>query len=335
MRNLLRNTEIMLSFSIYAVLSGIALVGVYLYDRKLLLPTFLLCTVFTVIHMTCIYYRYKRITKLSADIDRILHGDEDIKFENYSEGDIGLLRSEVYKMTVRLREQQSKLTDDKIYLADLLADISHQIRTPLTSINILVSMLSEPDLTYEKREQLVHKLYGLLSRIDWLITALLKMSKLDAGTIKFHSENISMQDFLEKACMPVRVPIELRGQELIIEAEGDISCDVAWSCEAIGNIVKNCMEHTPDSGTIKVCGKRNALYSEIVITDSGSGISAEDLPHIFERFYKGRTSEDKGGFGIGLALARMIVTEQNGTLKAENSAEGGAMFTVRFYESTI
>lgn len=144
-----------------------------------------------------------------------------------------------------------------------------------------------------------------------------------------------MQELLDKACMPVRVPIELRGQELIIEAEGELSCDVAWSCEAIGNIVKNCMEHTPDSGTIKVCGKRNPLYSEIVITDSGSGISAEDLPHIFERFYKGRTSEDKGGFGIGLALARMIVTEQNGTLKAENAPDGGAMFTMRFYESTV
>ena len=246
-----------------------------------------------------------------------------------------MLQSEIYKMTVRLREQQSKLMDDKVYLADFLADISHQIRTPLTSINILVSMLSEPDLTYEKREQLVHKLYGLLSRIDWLITALLKMSKLDTGTIKFHSENVTMKELLEKACMPVRVPIELRGQELIIDADGDVCCDVAWSCEAIGNIVKNCMEHTPDSGTIRVCGKKNALFSEIVITDSGSGISDEDLPHIFERFYKGRASEDKGGFGIGLALARMIVTEQNGTLKAENESGGGAMFTMRFYESTI
>ena len=335
MRNLLRNSEIKLSLSIYIVLSVIVLLAVRSYDKKLFLPAMCICAVFTAIHICCMYFRYKRISKLSADIDRILHGEEDIQFENYSEGDIGLLQSEVYKMTVRLREQQSRLTDDKVYLADLLADISHQIRTPLTSINILVSMLSEPDLTYEKREQLVHKLYGLLSRIDWLITALLKMSKLDAGTIKFHSEDISMQELLDKACMPVRVPIELRGQELMIEAEGEISCDVAWTCEAIGNIVKNCMEHTPDSGTIRVCGKKNPLFSEIVITDSGSGISSEDLPHIFERFYKGRTSEDKGGFGIGLALARMIVTEQNGTLKAENAPNGGAMFTMRFYETTV
>ena len=238
-------------------------------------------------------------------------------------------------MTVRLREQKSKLMDDKVYLADLLADISHQIRTPLTSINILVSMLSEPDLTYEKREQTVQKLYGLLSRIDWLITALLKLSKLDAGTVRFNKEHIVMQDLLDKACMPVRVPIELRNQQLEIISDGELSCDIAWSCEAIGNIIKNCMEHTPEGGKITVTGTRNPLYSEITIRDSGSGISEEDLPHIFERFYKGRDSGDKGGFGIGLALARMIINEQNGTLKAENSTDGGAVFTVRFYESTV
>ena len=281
MRDLLRNTEIKLSFGIYVFLSVLAVGGAFLYDRRLLLPALLLCAVFTFIHMYCIYIRYKRISKMSADIDRILHGDDSIRFENYSEGDIGLLQSEIYKMTVRLREQQSKLTEDKIYLADSLADISHQIRTPLTSINILVSMLSEPDLTYEKREQLIHKLYGLLSRIDWLITALLKMSKLDAGTIKFHSEDISIRDLLEKACMPVRVPMELRGQELIIEAEGDISCDVAWSCEAIGNIVKNCMEHTPEGGCISIKTEENAIYTMMVIEDTGTGFEKSDLENLF------------------------------------------------------
>ncbi len=335
MRKLLRNTEIFFSFVIYVVLSVIAIGAALLYDRELFIPVILICVAFTCTHLGCIYYRYKRISKMSADIDSILHGDDKIQFENYSEGDIGLLQSEIYKMTVRLREQQSKLIDDKVYLSDLLADISHQIRTPLTSINILVSMLSEPELEYEKREQIVHKLYGLLSRIDWLITALLKMSKLDAGTIKFKREEISMQDLLDKACLPVRVPIELRGQSLVVEADGKVNCDVAWTCEAIGNIVKNCMEHTPDGGNIKIFGTRNAIYSEITVSDSGSGISAEDLPHIFERFYKGRNSEDKGGFGIGLALARMIVSEQNGTLKAENASNGGAVFTMRFYETTV
>lgn len=335
MKKMLRNTEIMRSLGAFVIISVIAAAAAFFYDRRIVLPALCFCAAFIAVHLTSVFCRYRRIIKLSADIDKILHGDENIKFESYSEGDIGVLQSEVYKMTVRLREQQSRLIEDKVNLADMLADISHQIRTPLTSINILVSMLSEPEMTYEKREQTVHKLYGLLSRIDWLITALLKMSKLDAGTIKFRSENVSMKELLEKACMPVRVPIELRGQELIVEGDGEFSCDVAWSCEAIGNIVKNCMEHTPDGGTITVRGTKNALYSEIVITDSGSGISDDDLPHIFERFYKGRASEDKGGFGIGLALARMIVTEQNGTIKAENASCGGAVFTLRFYETVV
>ena len=335
MKKFLRNTEVRVSIAVFALISFAATAAAWFIDERLLIPTALLCIAFISVHIFFTYFRYRNITKLTSDIDKILHGEENIHIDQYAEGEIALLQSEIYKMTVRLREQQSKLIDDKVFLANLLADISHQIRTPLTSINILVSMLSEPDLTYEKREQTVHKLYGLLSRIDWLITALLKMSKLDAGTISFRKEQISMSELLEKACMPVRVPIELHEQELEIQAEGMVKCDIAWSCEAIGNIVKNCMEHTPDGGKISIKGSENPLYTEIVITDNGNGISAEDLPHIFERFYKGKDSEDKGGFGIGLALARMIVTGQNGTLKAENSQSGGAMFTMRFYESTI
>lgn len=332
---LLRNKEVLNSLRIFVIISIAAVAAALIYDRRIAIPAFCVCLAFCFTHFITVYLRYRKISELSEKINSILHGNESVSIENCSEGELALLSSEVYKMTVRLREQKSKLMDDKVYLADLLADISHQIRTPLTSINILVSMLSEPDLTYEKREQTVQKLYGLLSRIDWLITALLKLSKLDAGTVRFNKEHIVMQDLLDKACMPVRVPIELRNQQLEIISDGELSCDIAWSCEAIGNIIKNCMEHTPEGGKITVTGTRNPLYSEITIRDSGSGISEEDLPHIFERFYKGRDSGDKGGFGIGLALARMIINEQNGTLKAENSTDGGAVFTVRFYESTV
>ncbi len=331
---LLRNIEVYRSVIAFLILSLAAVIAVWIYDDRFLIPVILLCGGFTAVHFFTVYFRYRKISQLTSHIDRILHENENICLDDYNEGELALLQSEIHKMTVRLREQQSKLTEDKIYLADFLADVSHQIRTPLTSINILVSMLSEPDITFEKREQTVHKLYGLLSRIDWLINALLKMSKIDAGTVKFHGEKITMQQLLDKACMPVRVPIELHCQELVVEADGELECDIAWSCEAIGNIVKNCMEHTPDGGTIKVVGSENPLYSEIVITDSGSGIAPEDLPHIFERFYKGKASEDKGGFGIGLALARMIITGQNGTLKAENYS-GGAMFTIRIYKGAV
>lgn len=271
---------------------------------------------------------------MASDINRILHGDVSVPLEQYSEGELAILQSEVYKMTVRLREQQQNLQDDKIYLADSLADISHQIRTPLTSINLLVNFLSEPNISDDRRLKLTHELYGLLSRIDWLITALLKISKLDAGTVQFKTEQISLEELIRKSTSPILVPMELREQILKVEANGEFCGDISWTCEAITNIVKNCMEHTPDGGSLSIIATENALYREIVITDNGCGISAKDLPHIFERFYKGANS-DKNSFGIGLALARMIITVQNGTVKAENNVPNGAKFTIRFYKGTV
>ena len=237
-------------------------------------------------------------------------------------------------MTIRLREQQQKLINDKKYLADSLADISHQIRTPLTSINLLVERLSASGLTDECRHRLTNELYELLDRIDWLITTLLKISKLDAGTVSFNKETVSLETLIKKSCSPLLIPIELRGQELIIRAEGDFYGDPAWTSEAVGNMVKNCMEHTPDGGRIEIDAAENALYSEIIIKDNGTGISPEDLPHIFERFYKGKDSDGKS-FGIGLALSRMIIAGQGGTVKAENRKPVGAMFTIRFYKGTV
>lgn len=332
---LLRNPEVYSSVIIISIVSAAAVLGAYFAFNKAWIYVLCVCGVLLTIHFATVYRRYKRIAALSADIDRILHGEENIFLECFSEGELAVLQSEIYKMTVRLREQQQKLQNEKIYLADFLADISHQIRTPLTSINLIVTMLSQKDITPEKRVQLVQKLNGLLTRIDWLITALLKMSKIDAGTGVFKTERISLGKFIKQACMPVQIPIEIRGQQLDAEAQGEFTGDIEWSCEAVGNIVKNCMEHTPEGGVITIKAAENALYTEILISDSGKGIAPEDLPHIFERFYKGRASEDKGGFGIGLALARMIITSQNGTVKAYNSAAGGACFEIRFYKGIV
>ncbi len=278
--------------------------------------------------------RYRRISELSSDIDRLLHGEVVVPIESYCEGELSILQSEIHKMTVRLRDQQQRLSDDKLFLADSLADISHQIRTPLTSINLLVSMLCDPDIGAERRMELAHELYKLLGRIDWLITALLKLSQLDAGTVKLKSEKTSLAELVQKSVAPLLVPMELKNQALSVSADGEFFGDVAWTCEAITNVVKNCMEHTPSGGNIGITATENTLYSEIIIADDGSGIAAEDLPHIFERFYKGKDSDDTS-FGIGLALARVIIFSQNGTIKAENNISSGAKFTIRFYKTTV
>ncbi len=331
---LFRNPEFYKTFALYCIFSTIASVTALIWELQFGIFVLGLCVLFLVVFFTTTWHRYKRISNLASDINKILHGDVSVPLGQYAEGELAILQSEVYKMTVRLREQQQNLQDDKIYLADSLADISHQVRTPLTSINLLVNFLSEPNISDDRRLKLTHELYGLLSRIDWLITALLKISKLDAGTVQFKKERITLDELIHKSTVPILVPMELREQTLNIKANGSFCGDISWTCEAITNIVKNCMEHTPEGGSISITATENALYSEIVIMDNGSGITKADLPHIFERFYKG-TNSDKNSFGIGLALARMIITVQNGTVKAENNVSKGAKFTIRFYKGTV
>ena len=319
---------------IYTCLTVSATAVSFVFGIKYALFSLGLCLVFTAVHFVSARERKRIILSLASDINKLVHNDIQIDFDKYSEGELSVLQSEIYKMTVKMREQQYNLKQDKIYLADSIADISHQIRTPLTSVNLIAVMLSKPDLTDEKRIENVHKLYELLSHIDRLITVLLKISKLDAGTVKFATETVSLEELIEKSCSSLRIPIELREQELEISAEGNFTGDVQWTCEALGNIVKNCMEHMDNGGKITVKAVENPLFSEIIISDTGKGISEKDLPHIFERFYKGENSGEKS-FGIGLALARIIIKNQNGTVKAGNKRQGGAEFTVRFYKSAV
>lgn len=330
----LRNPEVIKALVIQAILSVIAVAAAFVRNTRWGYFVLYLCGAFILIYLVSTCRRYKKIANLSADIDRLLHEDKHISFAQYSEGELAILHSEIQKMTVRMREQQQNLLNDKIYLADSIADISHQIRTPLTSINLLVSFLSEPELSDGKRIQYAHELYTLLSRIEWLITALLKISKLDAGTVQFKKEKVSLRELVSNSTASLLVPMELREQTLSVEASGDFYGDLAWTGEAISNIVKNCMEHTPMGGTVSISAYENTLYTEIVVCDNGTGIDKEDLPHIFERFYKGKNSDEKS-FGIGLALARTIITSQNGTVKAENNSNKGAKFTIRFYKGTV
>lgn len=333
--NFLRNNEVSKILKLQFFLSVSAIAAAFIWDMKFGIFTLVFALLLLSISIVSTYTRYKRIYELSADIDRILHGNDiKVNLNRYQEGELAVLQSEIHKMTLRLREQRQQLQDDKSHLVNSIADISHQIRTPLTSINLLIGLLSESNISDEERMKLTHELLSLLSRIDWLITTLLKISKLDAGTVQFKKETISLNELIRKSTETLLIPIEIREQNLVVEATGDFTGDVSWTVEAISNVVKNCMEHTPNGGKIKITASENLLFSEIVITDNGIGIAKEDLPHIFERFYKSKNAGDKN-FGIGLSLTKMIITNQNGVIKAENNATKGALFTIRFYKGIV
>ena len=178
----------------------------------------------------------------------------------------------------------------------------------------------------------VRALRRQVARMDWLVESLLKLAKLDAGTARFCPETIPLSALLARAAEPFAIGMELRGQQLQVEASGNVRCDPAWTAEALGNILKNCSEHMQE-GTITVQAEENAVASVVVIRDTGGGIAPQDLPHLFERYYKGENAPEQS-VGIGLALSRSIAAAQNGTLTAAN-VPGGAEFTMKLYKGIV
>ena len=312
-------------------------IGFYLFpdNRAGIAYAFWCCLAMCLLWLIFTKMRYSHLKNLAADADRMLHGERNLNFTSYQEGELAILANEVEKLLWRLTEQSDNLLKEKRYLSDSLADISHQLRTPLTSLHLLLTRLQEAEDEREKR-RLAYEGAQLLGRVDWLVNALLKISKIDAGTAVFAKERVDAEALGEKALKPLSIPMELREQAVVREMEdrAGFTGDAAWTVEALGNILKNCMEHTGQGGTLWIRASENYLYTEFQIEDNGSGIDPEDLPHLFERFYKGKNASDSS-VGIGLALSRMIVCAQNGTLKAENRAEGGARFTMRFYKGVV
>lgn len=331
---LFRNSSVKRHIGLYCGATAAAAVLGAFADPAPWLPVMALGIFLIICYMFESRKRYRDMAGLAEDIDKVLHGEEDLCFSGYQEGELGILQSEVRKMTVRLREQADILQKDKIQLADSMADISHQIRTPLTALNLQMASLRKGDLTAEKRREKLMEMEHMLARMEWLISVLLKIARLDAGTVKFEEKEVPMELVVKKAVEPLLISMELKEQRLETVCRGCFKGDFMWTTEAVGNIFKNCVEHMGEGGTLYVNTVENPLYSEFVIRDTGPGIAQEDLPRLFDRFYKGRHSSCQS-VGIGLALSRMIVVRQNGTIRAENAREGGAVFTIRFYKSVI
>lgn len=281
-------------------------------------------------------WRYREIDRLSGYLRRISAGDTALDVRDHEEGELSILKSEIYKVTVRLSETNERLQEEKRRLADSMADISHQLKTPLTSMMVMADLLQESTLPEEKRREFTDRIRVQLERIQWLVSSLLKLSKLDAGMLEMKQEPVLLQKLAENAAAPLLIPMELKNQTLTLNGPAELSFtgDIRWSTEALVNILKNCVEHTPEGGALSITWSDNPLYSEIVVTDNGEGIDKSDLPHIFTRFYRGKNAGEDS-VGIGLAMAKSLLVRQGGDVTAESEKGKGTSFTIRFYKLVI
>ncbi len=276
------------------------------------------------------WWRYLQLGRLNNYLKMINSGEYELDVRDYTEGELSILKSELYKVTVMLRQQNETLEQEKTKLSGALSDISHQLKTPLTSMFMMTDLLCDAGLSEEKRSEFTNRMRLQLERLQWLVSSLLKLSKLDAKIVRLSPRSTSARALLEKACAPILIPAELKDLSIAVNDNGAmLLCDENWTAEAILNILKNCVEHTPAGGTITINCEDNPLFTEISIKDSGPGIDEKDLPHIWGRFYRGRNASDDS-VGIGLSMAAAVIGEQGGGVSVKNIAPHGSLFTIRF-----
>lgn len=267
-----------------------------------------------------------RIHTLTDDLERINTGNAKLLLPG-SEDAFSGLQDEIYKTVTELHQTRDAALKAKKHFADNLYNIAHQIKTPITAISLSLQMMQNHSVS-KYSEQIRRQ----LSRLNSLEESLLLLSRIDSGTLPLKCRAVDVYTLLMLACDNLEeVSREADVEVEIAEAGGmTILADLEWTMEAVINLFKNCIEHTPPGGTVSCSYERNPLYTQILITDTGEGFAREDLPHLFERFYRGRNAK-KDGVGIGLSLSRAIIERQNGTIRARNLAGGGACFDVRFY----
>ena len=296
----------------------------------------LICFVLIVSLILAILY-FRKIYKDIKDMtDYVYNSSEgrnfDMKNRN-QEGQIGLLKTELIKMTNILKEKVELLNNEKIFLNVVISDISHQLKTPMTSLIILNDLMYE-DLPKETKIEFLDKIKCQLNRMEWLIKSMLKLSKVEAKVIDFEKKEVKVSELIKKSISPSLISMEIKNIELTVNGDENISYigDINWSCEAFVNIIKNCIEHTDTNGKINISYEENPLYCEVVIKDSGEGIDKKDLPHIFKRFYKGKSSKDDS-VGIGLAMAKSIIESQNGDIYVKSEKNKGSEFHIIFHKT--
>ena len=275
----------------------------------------------------------KEIKKIARCIEEINKKNYSINIDENSEDELSILKNELYKITIMLKEDAENSKKDKLKLKDSLSDISHQLKTPLTSINIMLdNILDNPEMDDKTKEKFIQNIKREITNISSLVGEILKLSKFDASVIKFEEQQVFIDDIVKSAISNVEMMAELKNINIEVNNQDNIKlvCDAKWQIEAITNILKNCIEHSKDDSTITIDIDSNKIYKQITIKDNGEGIDEKDLPHIFERFYKGKNSS-KDSVGIGLALAKTIIEKDNGSIKVDSKKGKQTTFVIKYY----
>lgn len=274
----------------------------------------------------------KRLDKLICYLAAVKGGNYDLDLDSNSENADSRLQNEIYNTTVALREAAQQSAASREQLKTALSDISHQLKTPLTSIIITTeNLLDNPDLPPDLRQEFLRDIYRSSNHISFLVQSLLTLSKLDANSIILKRKPEPLGEIFKEVTQNLAVLAELKGVPIITDDNAvTLPCDKKWLCEALSNITKNCVEHTDNGGTVQMKAENNPLYTKITVSDNGQGIQKDDLPHIFERFYKGKNADDDR-VGIGLALSKAIIEKSGGTVSVDSAIGTGSTFTIKIF----
>ena len=276
--------------------------------------------------------RDKKIKQITKYINEIKNKKYELNIDENSEDELSNLKNELYKITIMLKEESEISKKDKENLKISVEDISHQLKTPLTSITIMLDNLKEnPNMDENTKQKFIFEISKQIDWINWLVISMLKLSKLDANVVQFYDEKINLNKFITEIVKNLEIPIEIKNQNIIINGdnEADFVGDYKWQQEAVTNIIKNCIEHNKENGTINIKYEENNLFTKISIKDEGIGIEKEDLKHIFERFYKGKNSTENS-VGIGLSLSKNIIEKNNGIILCKSEIGKGTEFIIKY-----
>lgn len=314
----IRNVNIIVSTSIIGVMSVLFIICFCMYLRR----------------------RKKDIFELQDYMDKISRGNYELEINDNSEDELSSLKNSLYKIMVYMKEQADSARIKKVMLAQSVSDISHQLKTPLTSTQVLLDNLNDnPDMDYSTRKKFIYEALNQVNGMSWMIVSMLKLSRIDAGVVEFNNENISINKIIEEAVGNLEVIAEIknvnieknidnRNEDELNKSDIYIKGDYNWNREALQNIIKNAIEHSNDKGTVKINITDNDVYTAVYITNRGEKLSDKQQKQIFERYYSEAKYEDNS-MGIGLPLAKAVIEKQGGYISVESDDEE-TVFIVKY-----